>query len=212
MLRATRLVQIRACDWLDSLLTIRHPVPCRSGVLTYMSIRDSIRDGVMRGQLFAVLPTLPSSPVARYLYASPEVQRLIVGPWSDEKEEYRCGKLWADFDRFVEGRLISVALDTPYKKPKSTYLSRLDPGRDEVWEIRSRDPRPGIRVFGRFAERDRLIVFNWGYRYDLGGPSSLEFKREILKCKSEWRNLFPSYDPITGTTVNAYIKEKALPV
>lgn len=177
-----------------------------------MSIHDSIRDSVACGRLFPVLPTLPSSPMVRFLYASAEINRLIVGPWTDEIEEYRCGKLWADFDKFVEGRIISLALNNPYKKPRPTYLSRLDPGQDEVWEIRSRDPKPGIRVFGRFAEQDLLIVLNWGYRNDLGGPGSSEFKRQIRKCKAEWRNLFPSYDPKSGKTVDEYISDNAIPV
>lgn len=97
-----------------------------------MSIHDVIDDAVARGLLFLVEPTLPSEPMNRALYASPAVHRLIAGPWVDEAEEYRCGKLWADFDRFVEGRLIPVALNNPYKKPKNVYLSRMDPVHDEV--------------------------------------------------------------------------------
>ena len=113
-----------------------------------MSIREQIAYWCdpAHQELSPLYPRIPSSPVERCLLATSEIHRLLEGPWADEDEERRCGHLWEDFDRFIEGRLISVALDNPYRKPKSTYLARLDPGRDEVWEIRSRHPRRGIRV------------------------------------------------------------------
>jgi hypothetical protein len=162
-------------------------------------------------ELFLIGPTLGGAHV-RFLYGTREINRLIEGPWADEAEEIRSGRLWEDFDRFVEGRLISVSLDSPYIKPKDTYLARLDPGRDEVWEIRSRVPRPGIRVFGRFADVDHLILLNWGYRDPLGGPGSREFEIELRKCKAEWRKLFPSYDAHSGDSVHEYVSKTAFPV
>jgi hypothetical protein len=143
------------------------------------------------------------------LFGTNEINRLLGGPWADKKEEERCGKLWEDFDRFSEGRLISVDLDHPYTKPKATYLSRLDPGRDEVFEIRSRFPKRGIRVFGRFAECDTLILLNWEYRDLLGGPDTPEFIIEIRKAKATWRRLFPTYDAHSGANVNEYVSKNA---
>lgn len=177
-----------------------------------MSIGELLRSAVADGRLFHILPRLPSSPTNRLLFGSPEVNRLVTGPWTSPDEEYRCGKLWEDFDRYIEGRRISVALDNPYKHPKSTYLSRLDPPRDEVWEIRSRDPKPGIRVFGRFVDRDRLVVFNWGFRYCLGGPDSNEFRREIRKCITEWRKVFLTFPPHVGSRVDEYVSDPTLSV
>jgi hypothetical protein len=149
--------------------------------------------------------------VDRFLYGTREISRLTTGPWENEAEEIRWGKLWQDFDRFVDERLISISLE-PYKGPKSTYLARLDPGRDEVWEIRSRFPRRGIRVFGRFADADRLVLLNWEYRDKLGGPGSEEFKIEVRKAKAEWKKLFPSYDAHTGESVNEYVTRNAFSV
>lgn len=174
-----------------------------------MSIRDAIDDAVARGLLFPVEPTMQSEPMNRALYASPEVHRLITGPWKDNAEKYRCGKLWADFDRFVEGRLIPVSLDNPYTKPKNTYLSRMDPDDDEVWQIRSRAPKPAMRVFGRFACTDCFVGLSWRLRNELGGPRSREFRQEIRRCLAAWRRIFPSYNAFSGDTVNEYISEKA---
>ena len=180
--------------------------------MTYMSIHDLLHDAVARGLLIPVEPTMPNEPMIRALYASPAVHRLITGPWADKEEEIRCGRLWADFDRFVEGRVIPVALNSPYSKPRDTYLSRLDPAEDEVWEIRSRAPRPAIRVFGRFADRDCFVALDWRLRKELGGPGSKEFRQEVRNCLAAWRHTFPSYDAFKGNTVDEYISEKALPV
>lgn len=177
-----------------------------------MSIHDSLRDVVTQGWLIRVEPKMPSEPMVRALYASAEVHRLIVGPWADSEEEIRCGRLWADFDRFVEGRVIPVALSSPYSKPRDTYLSRLDPAHDEVWEIRSRAPKPAIRVFGRFADRDCFVALRWKFRKELGGQSSNEFRHEVRGCLADWRRIFPSYDAFRGNTVDEYISEKVLPV
>ena len=172
--------------------------------MIYMSMRDQINQCLAEGRLFQVFPMLPGSRVSRVLLASPEIYRLVTGPWSDESEEIRCGRLWADFDRFVEGRLISVALDNPYHKPRTTYLARMDPGGDEVWEIRSRDPRPAMRIFGRFAEKDVFVALNWDYRANLGGPGSEPFKIEMRRCKAKWRQCVPTYPAFSGATVDDY--------
>jgi hypothetical protein len=173
-----------------------------------MSIAEELRYWVREGRLFPLEPALPSGRILRNLYVSPEINDLVHGPWTSRDEEYKWGKVRADFDRFIERKLISLALDNPYKKNKTTYLARLDPLGDEVWEIRSRDPAPGVRVFGRFAECDKFVAFNWGYRKDLGGPGSREFRFEINRAKSEWRKLFPTYEPVSGGSLHDYVSEE----
>lgn len=177
-----------------------------------MSISDVINDAIARGQIFRVEPRMESEPMVRALYASLEVRRLMFGPWLNDEEDRLSGNLWAAFDRFVVGHRIPVSLNSPFKKPKDTYLSRMDPTRNEVWEIRIRDPRPAIRVFGRFAYRDCFVVFNWGLRKELGGPSSREFQQQVHICLSKWRQIFPSYNAFSGDTVDEYISEKQFSV
>jgi hypothetical protein len=141
------------------------------------------------------------------LLVNEDVNRLVTGPWEDSKEELRAGRLWADFDRFIEGRLIRIALNSPYSKPKTTYMARIDPPADDVIEIRSRDPRPGIRVFGRFADKDVYVALNWEYRENLGGPQDREFDREREICKAKWLQLFPSHQPISGNNIDEYFTD-----
>jgi hypothetical protein len=179
-----------------------------------MSIHDDIKYLIDQGRLFQVFPRLPGSPINRVLLANAEVNRLVIGPWESTTEEIRAGRLWADFDRFIEGRIISVSLNSPYSKPKTAYMARLDPPRDDVIEIRSRDPKPGIRVFGRFADKDVYIALNWEYRERLGGPKEKEFDREREICKAKWNQLFPTYPSINGNQINDYFADTSniLPV
>ncbi len=172
-----------------------------------MSIQDVIKYWMSEGQLFQVFPRLLGSPVNRVLLASEAVNRLVTGPWEDAKEEIRCGRLWADFDRFIEGRLISMSLESPYSKPRTTYMARLHPPADDVIEIRSRDPKPGMRVFGRFADKDVFVALNWEYRENLGGPQDKEFGREREICKAEWRKLFNTYPSINGKKIDEYFAD-----
>lgn len=144
------------------------------------------------------------------MFASPEINALIAGPWIDRQQEYRCGLLQAAIDRYVEGRPVTMALEDRYKKPKATYLARLDPARDEVWEIRVLDPKPGIRIFGRFAETDVLISLTWAPREAL--PGSKEWRDAREGCKAEWRKLFPAFDAINGGAVYEYVSKNAIPV
>lgn len=168
-----------------------------------MSIRDEIASRCKEGRLVPLVPALLGLLSVRTILASPGLHAMVMGPWSNKETEHRANRLRADFDMFIAGQVISVAQD-PYKKKKNAYMSPLDPIADEVWEIRSRDPKPGIRVFGRFAEYDVFVALNWAHRDMLGGPKSREFRDERERCKAEWRKLFPSYAPHTGASPHDY--------
>jgi hypothetical protein len=74
-----------------------------------------------------------------------------------------------------------------------------------VWEIKSPKPRPVLRVFGRFAEKDVLIATNLGDRATLGGWGSREWRDAIETCKAEWRRLFPSWEPLCKGSIHDYV-------
>jgi hypothetical protein len=177
--------------------------PLTNLILTYMSIRDEIKHWIGEGRLFLLTPALASSPCSRTMFVADELNRLILGPWASQEDEFRFGKLRADLDMFIDGSLLSVA-QAPYKKPKTTYLARLDPMVEEVWEIRSRDPKPGIRVFGRFAEKDVFVALTWEFRDGLGGPASREWRDAREGCKAEWRKLFPTYPALGRDNLHDY--------
>jgi hypothetical protein len=172
-------------------------------VLTYMSIRDEIASRVAEGRLRHLPHSILSVPQVRSLFVSEEVGRIVFQPWANDSEGLRFSLLRAQLDVFTAGGLISVAQD-PFKKPKATYMARVDPPADEVWDIRSIDPKPAIRVLGCFSEMNLFIALVWEYRKPLGGLDSRQWRDFRERCKAEWRKLFPTYEPLSGKTSNDY--------
>jgi hypothetical protein len=131
--------------------------PCPNPLLTYMSIRAEINHRIAEGRLFHLPCLIRSAPTVRTMLVGEEVHAVTVPPWDNTAAGQRFARLRGDLDAFTEGRLISIAED-PYTKPKSAYMARIDPISDEVWDIRSRDPSPAIRVMGAFAETDVFVA------------------------------------------------------
>lgn len=171
-----------------------------------MSIREQIRYRVQEGRLHLLEPSIDNLPHKRFVFATSEVFHALSGPWDDEKTELRMGHLKSDLDVFSEGRLLTASLE-PYAKPKSTYMALTDPVTDGVWDIRSRDPKPGMRLLCCFTEPDTLVALSLSDRESLGGPGSKEWRDFIETAKAEWRKHFPSYNPIKGTDIDEFISE-----
>jgi hypothetical protein len=147
-------------------------------------------------RLFEVLPKLPTASQLRFMFVTPEIWSLLVGPWSNEKQEMRWAKLKADLDHFVEGGLINQGYMKPLRKRS-----------DEIWEIRSREPSPSIRVFGRFASVDVFIATTWEERWFL--ELFDQWRRYKRRCGAQWRQLFSNYGPHRGATIHDYISQNA---
>lgn len=95
---------------------------------------------------------------------------------ASEKERQMWARLEAAFSFFVEGGLITA-----------DFLKQLRPKKFEHWEIRSRRPRPSLRVFGRFALPDVFVATHVKHRMELGGMNSRQFEHEKLVCEDHWR-------------------------
>lgn len=212
-----QIVFVGGC--IDSPLTIRHAPSCKEGVLTYMSIRNSIKYWIDEGRLFELKPVLDSDAIERTLIVSKEIFDLLEGPWDDEPWARRCGRLRATLEAYVKGQRIGICLK-PFKGMRA-YMARLDKPEDEVWDIRAIDPNPGLRLFGRFADRDLFVALIWSprsveipasQRLPLGPRESAEWGNAILECKAEWRKLFPSYQPIHGDEIHEYFENNVFPV
>lgn len=179
-----------------------------------MSIHNEIDRLIGKGELFSIDLFL-GDPVARMMVVSTEVQELLDGPWESVTMERRCGRLEADLQAFVKGDFIPISL-TPYEH-KTAYMGRLDRPEDEVWDIRSRDPNPGLRVFGRFGDIDLFIALNWaprsvewGSQPPLGNTSTMNWDFAILECQERWRGLFSGYEPVHGESIHDYVSSNVI--
>lgn len=171
-----------------------------------MSISAEITRRCEEDRLFPLPPLIPSLETKRAIFVSPEVNEAAYGPWEETTDGLRLSELRGHLDRFIIGGRISIAED-PYDKHKTAYLARLDPIRDEAWQIRILDPKPAIRVFGHFAQVDTFVALTWRWRRELEGPKSKAWRNEINRCKTEWRKLFPAYQPLKSEDIDEYVSE-----
>lgn len=118
--------------------------------------------------------------LATHLYEALNARYLDV--W----EQDRYSSLRADLEIFVTG--------LPFT---NSYLKQLRPSQKGVCEIRSKLPRPSIRVFGCFASRDVFIATNYQLRSKLGRFNSIEWKEASRLARHEFRALLGA-DPAVG--------------
>jgi hypothetical protein len=150
------------------------------------------------------------------MLVSEPIAKLVYGPWDTAEWALRCGFLRGDLDKFLQGERLTVA-QRPYHG-KSSYMLRLEPELEEVWEIRCRD-KPGIRLFGHFADKDFFVGLIWEFRDDLKEPHEIiERKRPLepddfpdlwraarIQCRTEWNNLFRPNEPHHGPQLHDYL-------
>jgi len=180
-----------------------------------MTVHHYLAEGLESGALVEVPPLYPTM-VVRRIFMTEDVARLLRGPWespdlelSDSEWEYRCGFVRRQFDRFINGKRVGVALD-PQSDAENCFFKRIHPIEDEVWEIRCRVPPPGVRVFGRFAETDIFVAMHWRLRKDMGYWGDPSWDHAIEVCRGFWGTLFASTNPKSGNT-NDYVRN-AFPV
>jgi len=164
-----------------------------------MSIRDEIKRRELEGRLFIVTPTVPHVAPRRALFVMPELHQLLIGPWKTDAEEARWNKLKADLDHFVGEGLVNEG-----------YMKPLKPRSDEVWEIKSRAPKPSLRVFGSFADCDVFVATSYERRSFLGAFMSFQWHRSTRRSRALWRQLFPTYDPFSGAIIHDYVSQNSI--
>lgn len=81
-------------------------------------------------------------------------------------------------------------------------MARNAPIGGQVFDIRCTDPKPGIRVFGRFIELDTFVALTWDYRENLNGR---DFDDAVARCIREWQRLFPREHLFAGRSLNEYL-------
>lgn len=152
-------------------------------------------------------PTLPSIPHRRIILVSRPLQEALEAELTDQAAAYRTGLLLNTLDTFIGGGLITVG-----GRNDDAYMKLLEPEDEQVWEIRSVDPRPSVRVFGRFAEPDVFVATNKGLRTELGAFGSAEFRRAMTDCTREWGKCFHTWPAHSGEQINDFITENVVDI
>jgi hypothetical protein len=167
-----------------------------------MSIRDAIAEAVDQGELAQLPHLLPGVAAVRHVFVTGEVWDFVGGPALPKELATKAAEGRRMLDSFTAGNRIVVSL-SPHQKPSHCQLSRNDPTQDGVWELRIRDPKPQVRIFGCFAECDVFIALSVTAKSDLIGK--LAYPLAVADNASIWGGLFPSHPPVTGDDINAYI-------
>ena len=165
-----------------------------------MLIDEAIEAAKAAGKLVAAKPTVPWAGEPRaFLMCQPLCQAIKEGRLSnDEKVMRRWAQLESDISHFIEGGFVTEDL-----------IKQLKPRTFEHWELRSRKPRPSLRVFGRFAKPDVFVGTHVWRRDLLGGMWSPEFEHEKLVCEDHWKAAGLS-EPFSADAYENYITENAV--
>jgi hypothetical protein len=182
-------------------------------LLIYMSIQDSLQRAVARGELAYLPMRLDSDPIERAMLLDDEVKELLSGPFRDIHHERRIGRLHADLETFVTGGEVSLCF-THHRHGKA-YLGLLDPPGQATWDIRSRNPGPGLRVFGRFAATNIFVALTWRPRSkhvawsskDPLADDNLLWRIAIHDCEEKWNRILPGEVPVAGTRAENYVSD-----
>ena len=153
-----------------------------------MSIEDEILDKHKRGMLFPILPKAAGAPIRRAMFVAEGLWNELNSTEGDPEWDERIGRLRADLEVFVTEASIG---------PK--YLFLLYPSADAVWEIRSVQDSPSIRVLGLFPAADIFVSTNYALREALEGWQTRAWKTVKRMAKAVWRALFGTYRPIVTT-------------
>lgn len=168
-----------------------------------MSIRDVIRDCVSGQELFQLKPLLPGVVIARDVFCHPRVFRFVTNQSSDVPRALtpRAADARAALDQFCAGAIVSVGMD-PDKKPAYTELARNHETAKGIWDFRIRDPKPQVRIFGAFAEKDVFVALDYRNR------DGLDFDAAVATSAQLWTDLFDNLTPVTGDQIGAYLTDR----
>jgi hypothetical protein len=168
-----------------------------------MSIRDEINMHLGAGRLLQLHLFVPELPERRTIYLTPNLMALLHGPWAEERWERRWYRARQQLDDFIDGlpRDRIFVRSAPRKK-SSAFMSRLDPDSDEIWEIRVRDPKPGIRIFGSFLSQDVFVALTAAPHECLRNDQ--DWDALIVQYKGEWTRHFTT-QPFSGAYPHDYI-------
>jgi hypothetical protein len=160
-----------------------------------MSIDDVLIRLAEADRLVPLPRSVPTAERCRAVFLGSALHQQILQPASLDIDEIRAAHLLADLQSFAEGMDVGVP----------GFLKPLSGGRDGVWEIRRRKPRPSLRVFALFGRRDVLVLTHAITRNALAGRSDPAWRTEIRRARFLWRQLLPDHAPLIGGKISDYL-------
>ena len=145
-----------------------------------MSISILIDQCLFDKKLFLLQPLDLTKPIKRIIYLSEKVHKFV-----NDETNPRAGKLLSELESFIAGEKLLVSL-VP-RKARNAKMGLLQPTQNGFWDIRSRDPSPGLRLIGGFSKKDCFIAMNIYERWEMSEP---EWRAAIRECDLEWADLF----------------------
>ncbi len=164
-----------------------------------MSIGQFLASYVATREL-QLVPHARGETVQREVYATRCVWDML-NTWEDTRLGQRHARARVHVDTFTEG--LKIAVRFPPSKSIAAHTALLTERSEEVWEMRARDPSPGIRIFGRFLRKDRFVALTWDYKENSETPEQYEYQKG--RCSRAWSALFVSMLPYTGANVHEYV-------
>lgn len=172
-----------------------------------MSIHEKIRDLQRQGRLFFVEPISGRYLVRRQLFVVKPVWKLLNGQWNSTADEERFSAFYADLDLYTGGE----ELRKKYFKPILPRGGKIkNKFQDGIFEIKSVKPKPGLRLFGRFAFRNCFIGMVLDWRAYYGEFESAEYKRLKQNLSQQWNGLFNPYSALPGGSLRDYVSNATL--
>lgn len=164
-------------------------------MLIYKSITEAITQ--LEGKrLFRFPPGTDYRRHERILYVSKEIKDELDGALAgDSDDDARFACAYDALEDFVYGGFIPVG-DDPFDKDASAKRARIDPVSAQVFDFRIKDESHGVRVFGRFLDKDKFVALTWEFREEL------DFNAAVQRCLEKWRALFGWLAPHIGREIN----------
>ncbi len=166
-----------------------------------MSTRDAIAAALEKREIALLPHKLPGVPALRHVFVTGEVWDFVTAGVPKELA-HKAAEGRRMLDAFTAGNRMVVSLN-PHNHPADCQITRNSPEEDGVWEFRIRDPKPQVRIFGCFAERDVFVALSVMSRDNLKGR--LAYPLAVADNSSIWGGLFPGCEPVLGADINAYL-------
>lgn len=120
----------------------------------------------------------------RWLFVTKEIEQLLRGG-SAHAHPFPSAQADIVIARFCKGLIVSVTREAKVKSADFKWLK----GHDEAWVLNFREPKPGWRLFGRFARKNVFVGLSCLPRHECGTWS--EYNQCAADMIAIWKSRFP---------------------